>query len=64
MTNDKKGGRREGAGRKSDKVASIHIKIPQDIHDILSESDNKTEYVCESIRYYHRKKCTKKVDNV
>ena len=61
---DHRGGKRIGAGRKKESVARISVRIPQDVSDIIDEVDNKTDFVCEAVRYYYRKKCTKKDDIV
>lgn len=52
------GGARKGAGRKSVRgnVKTISIRVPQDIVDILSDCENKADYIVEAIRFYHLQK--------
>lgn len=46
----KRGGRREGSGRKKTGVKVIGFRAPQDVVDILDSKDNMTEFICEAIR--------------
>ena len=50
------GGRREGAGRRSDNpnTRSIALRIPKDVADILDRQDNRSAYIIEAIRAYDR----------
>ncbi|MDE7159364.1 MAG: hypothetical protein K2O24_00765 [Muribaculaceae bacterium] len=57
--NEKKqwGGRRTGAGRKatSGNVATIGLRIPADVEEILSRQENRTAFIIEAIREYDRR---------
>lgn len=48
--NKKRGGKREGAGRKKKTCKRIGFNAPEDISNILSKVDNITDYICEAIR--------------
>lgn len=49
------GGARRGAGRpKGDSCASIALRIPQDVAEILSRQPNRSAYIVEAIRAYAR----------
>lgn len=50
------GGRREGAGRKSDNPSkrSIALRIPEDVAEILDRQENRSAYIVEAIRAYDR----------
>ena len=51
------GGRRTGAGRKATagNVATIGLRIPADVAEILSRQENRTAYIVEAIREYDRR---------
>ena len=48
----KRGGKREGAGRKATvgNVKSIALRIPQDVADILNKVEHRSKFICEAIR--------------
>lgn len=50
------GGRREGAGRRSDNPStrSIALRIPEDVAEILDRQANRSAYIIEAIRAYER----------
>lgn len=50
------GGRRAGAGRPNVKkaVRTIALRIPQDVADIIDAHENRSAYIIEAIRAYHR----------
>lgn len=50
----KRGGKREGAGRPSGgkNTATITIRIPEDVEEILSKQENKSAYIIDAIRAY------------
>jgi hypothetical protein len=51
-TTKKRGGKREGAGRKATvgNVKSIALRIPQDIADILDKVEQRSQFICNAIR--------------
>lgn len=57
------GGRRQGAGRKSDNPStrSIALRIPADVAEILDRQDNRSAYIIEAIRAYDREQRKKTI---
>ncbi|MBQ7157149.1 MAG: hypothetical protein IJR86_05080 [Bacteroidaceae bacterium] len=51
-TTKKRGGKREGAGRKATvgNVKSIALRIPQDVAAILDKVEHRSKFICEAIR--------------
>lgn len=48
---NRRGGKREGSGRKKTTAKRIGFNAPQDIADILSRIDgNITDFICDAIR--------------
>ncbi|MDE5642049.1 MAG: hypothetical protein K2I56_00995 [Muribaculaceae bacterium] len=62
QTNENKknswGGRRQGAGRPAEKKAtrSIALRIPDDVARILDAQPNRSAYIIEAVRDYHRRR--------
>ncbi|MBD5423694.1 MAG: hypothetical protein HDR44_01030 [Allobaculum sp.] len=52
------GGKREGAGRRSEnpKTRSIGIRVPEDVAEILDRQENRTAFIIEAIRAYDRER--------
>lgn len=52
----KRGGRREGAGRPRgiNNHASISIRIPEDVSEILDRQQNRSAFIIEAIRAYDK----------
>lgn len=50
----KRGGKREGAGRPSGgkNTATITIRIPKDVEEILRNQENKSAYIIDAVRAY------------
>lgn len=50
------GGRREGAGRRSENPStrSIALRIPEDVAAILDRQDNRSAFIIEAIRAYDK----------
>ncbi len=59
------GGRRAGAGRKatSGNVATIGLRIPADVEEILSRQENRTAFIIEAIREHYKRKRTHNIMN-
>lgn len=56
----KRGGAREGAGRKpkAGKGVSLRIvglRVDVDTYDILKDEPDKTGYIMRAVKYYHKK---------
>lgn len=53
---NRRGGRREGAGRPVtiNSTRTISIRIPEDIAAILDAQENRSAYIIEAIRAYDR----------
>ena len=54
----KRGGYRPGAGRKPTvgNVKTLSVRIPQDVSDILDEQPNRSQYIAEAVRFYHKQR--------
>ena len=52
------GGKRDGAGRRSDepKTRSIGIRVPSDVAEILDRQEHRTAFIIEAIRAYDRER--------
>ena len=50
------GGRREGAGRRSENPSTrtIALRIPEDVAEILDRQENRSAYIIEAVRAYDR----------
>lgn len=61
-TNEEKkqnwGGKRTGAGRpkKFTNNKTIALRIPEDVVEILDSVENRSAYIIEAIRHYHKSK--------
>lgn len=57
------GGRREGAGRprKYNNCKSIALRIPDDVEEILSRQENRSQFIVEAIRAYDKAQRTKTI---
>ena len=49
---NKQGGPDRGQGRKKIRHAQVSFRADKDVYDVLSEQENKTEYINKSIRCY------------
>lgn len=60
------GGRREGAGRRSENPStrSIALRIPEDVAEILDRQKNRSAYIIEAIRAYDRQQRKKTIFGV
>lgn len=45
----KRGGAREGAGRKRKSVKSIALRIPQEVVDVLAQVKSSTDFIIEAV---------------
>lgn len=50
------GGARKGSGRKKTTAASIALRIPEDVAEILAKVDNRSAFIVEAVRHYAREK--------
>ena len=50
------GGKRQGAGRRSDNPSkrSIALRVPDDVAEILDRQENRSAFIIEAIRAYDR----------
>lgn len=50
------GGRREGAGRRSENPSTrtIALRIPEDVAEILDRQENRSAYIIDAVRAYDR----------
>lgn len=56
MVINKQGGPDRGQGRKKIRHAMQTFRADEDVFNILSKQDNKTEYINKSIRCYNKDK--------
>lgn len=52
MEINKRGGPGRGQGRKKIRHGQVSFRADEDVFNVLSEQDNKTEYINKSIRYF------------
>lgn len=48
----KQGGPDRGQGRKKIRHAQVSFRADEDVFNVLSEQDNRSEYINKSIRYF------------
>lgn len=51
----KRGGFREGAGRKKTTEKRYGFNAPADVAEILERQPRKTDFICDAIRFYARR---------
>jgi hypothetical protein len=50
----KRGGKREGAGRKKFTCKRYGFNAPEDVALILESIGNKSDFICSAIRAFHK----------
>lgn len=53
MPQEKRGGARIGAGRKKTTEKRYGLRAPADVVEIIEAAENKTDFICEAVRFYH-----------